>query len=321
MVGMLILALMLDSRDAQSIDAAKLYYFAGLSQAEVAQELGVSRPTVSKLLQHARDKGFVIFSLHDPREGADALVERLKQRFGLLDARVVRPATGDTAGLLADLGAAGASLLEELVHDDMRVGISWGNTMFAVAEHLRMQNLSGVHVIQLKGGHSHSERNTRDLETLSRFARAFNADMHILPLPVILDNVEAKRLVEQDRHIAGIMRAGASVDLAVFTVGDVQRESLLLNLGVLSDAEVDSLLETAVGDVCSRFYDASGQVADSLIDARTVGISVADLRARPTRVLVAGGVDKTLAIQVALDMGIATHLVIDHATAERVWDN
>lgn len=309
---------MLDSRDAQSIDAAKLYYLSGLSQAEVATELGVSRPTVSKLLQHARDMGFVVISLHDPREGADEVVDKLKARFGLVDARVVRPVTGDATGLLADLGAAGASLLEELVRDGMKVGISWGNTMFAVAEHLRTQNLSGVQVIQLKGGHSHSERNTKDVETLTRFARAFNADMHMLPLPVILDSAEAKQLVEADRHIAGIMRAGASADIAVFTAGDVHRESLLLNLGVLSEAETKSLLDSAVGDVCSRFYDASGNTADALIDARTVGISVADLRARPIRVLVAGGLEKATAIKVALEMGMATHLVIDHATAERI---
>lgn len=309
---------MLDSRDAQSIDAAKLYYLSGLSQAEVAAELGVSRPTVSKLLQHARESGFVVISLHDPREGADEVVDKLKARYGLVDVRVVRPASSQRADLLTDLGVTGAALLEELVTDGMKVGVSWGNTMFAVSEHLRAQNLSGVQVIQLKGGHSHSERNTRDVETLARFARAFNAEMQMLPLPVILDSAETKELVEADRHIASIMRAGAAADVAVFTVGDVHRESLLLNLGVLSESEIEALLGSAVGDVCSRFYDADGNVAHPLIDARTVGISVANLRSRPVRVLVAGGLEKADAIRVALEMGMATHLVIDHATAERI---
>ncbi|MFV8381439.1 sugar-binding transcriptional regulator [Corynebacterium hindlerae] len=309
---------MLDFRDAQAVDAAKLYYLSGLSQADVARELGISRPTVSKLLQLARDKGYVVISLHDPRERADELVEQLKAEFGLADARVVRPANNSAAELLASLGAAGAALVEELVHDDMKVGVSWGNTMFAVSEHLREQNLRGVEVIQLKGGHSHTDLNTKDIATLSRFARALNAEMKMLPLPVILDDVVTKELVVQDRHVAKVMAAGASSDLVVFTVGDVHRESLLLNLGYLSDSETESLLATAVGDACSRFFTASGDIADPRIDARTIGISLSDLRQRPLRVLVAGGVNKAEAIKTALAMGMATHVVIDHVTALRV---
>lgn len=311
---------MFDSRDAQAVDAAKLYYLTGLSQAEVAKELGVSRPTVSKLLQLAKEKGYVVISLHDPRERADELVEKLKARYGLLGARVVRPATNTPEELLADLGAAGAALVEDLVTDNMKVGISWGNTMFAIAEHLRTQDLHGVQVIQLKGGHSHTELNTKDLVTLSRFARAFNAEMQMLPLPVILDSAATKELVVQDRHIAQVMSEGANTDMAVFTVGDVHRESLLLNLGYLSESETESLLTTAVGDVCSRFYTEEGGIADPLIDARTVGITLDKLRERPIRVLVAGGVDKVAAIRTALDMGMATHLVVDHSTALRILE-
>ena len=43
----------MDKRDEQSIDALKLYYQQNLSQAEVAARLGISRPTVAKLLAHA----------------------------------------------------------------------------------------------------------------------------------------------------------------------------------------------------------------------------------------------------------------------------
>jgi deoxyribonucleoside regulator len=43
----------MDAREQQALDAAKLYYVRGLSQDEVAQQLGVSRPTVSKLIQTA----------------------------------------------------------------------------------------------------------------------------------------------------------------------------------------------------------------------------------------------------------------------------
>ncbi len=85
---------MLDQKDGQSIDAAKLYYNSGFSQAEVAQHLGVSRPTVSKLLSHASAHGFVTISIADPREQSDELVDQLRQRFALADARVTTTPPG-----------------------------------------------------------------------------------------------------------------------------------------------------------------------------------------------------------------------------------
>src|SRR5699024_11038677 len=64
----------------------------------------------------------------------------------------------------------------------------------------------------------------------------------------------------------------------------------------------------------------AGGVALPEVDARTVGITLADLRRVPTRVLVAGGSDKTEAIETALRTGLATHVVIDEATAARVLE-
>jgi len=309
---------MLDHKDCLSLDAAKLYYNSGFSQAEVAAHLGISRPTVSKLLTHAAERGFVTVSITDPREQSDELVSALCERFSLADARVT--ATPPGGSLLADLGSAGAALLEELITDHTSVGLSWGETMSAVASHLRKRPLEGVDIVQLKGGHSHSERSTKDLQTMQAFTQAFNAEAHLLPLPVIFDSVEAKEWVVRDRHISTILDMGASVDVAVFTAGAIEKESLALNLGYLTEEESEELLTNAVGDVCSRFYTAEGAIASPAVDARTVGIGLDDLTQRPTRILVAGGHTKTRAINVALEMGLATHLVTDQSTAHRLLE-
>ena len=78
----------MDKRDEQAVDALKLYYQQDLSQVDIAARMGLSRPTVAKLLAHGRDRGFVTITIHDPREEASELAARLEQRYGLACVRV-----------------------------------------------------------------------------------------------------------------------------------------------------------------------------------------------------------------------------------------
>ncbi|AKK11383.1 sugar-binding transcriptional regulator [Corynebacterium uterequi] len=308
----------MESRDEQALRAAKLYYISGMSQAEVAAEIGMSRPTVAKLLGLARERGYVTIEIHDPREQRGELTNRLLERYrdvGLSEARIVDVPRSGAEVLLGELGRAGAQLLTEHVHNGDLVGVSWGRTMYAVARALERSPRSGVEIVQLKGGMSYTQSTTNDVETITLFCQAFDAYARTLPLPVIFDNPEVKRIVESDRHIAQILELGRQTDVAIFTVGHIDQQSLPLTLGYLSDEEMTQLRQRAVGDVCSRFFTESGQVALRSVDERTVGISLADLATRPTRILVAGGQEKATAIDVALRMGLATHLVVDRDTA------
>ena len=308
----------MDSRDIQALTAVKLYYGEGLTQSKVADELGVSRPTVSKLLNWGREQGYVSIEIHDPREEASEIGSRMRESYGLSEVRLAQPARSGDSVLLRELGRVGAELLDDLVVDGTMVGVSWGKTMYSVSTQLKQKDVSGVEIVQLKGGMSHSDKSTNDIRTIGAFCHAFHAYARTLPLPVIFDSVETKRIVEQDRFIASVLALGRGVDIAVFTAGAVNEDSLALNLGQLSEEEKDLLTSRAVGDACSRFYRDDGGVALPEVDARTVGISLADLRRIPTRVLIAGGAKKARAIDVALKTNLATHLVIDDSTAGRL---
>src|SRR2546426_12387199 len=65
----------------------ELYYRQARSQKEIAQALGVSAATVSRLLKRAYDDGLVRVELDLPR--AEELEAALTERFGLRDAVVV----------------------------------------------------------------------------------------------------------------------------------------------------------------------------------------------------------------------------------------
>ena len=68
-----------------AISAAKLYYQSGFSQAEIAKELQLSRPSVSRLLQYAKDMGFVRIEIFDPIEDQGQLAQKVAAAYGLRD--------------------------------------------------------------------------------------------------------------------------------------------------------------------------------------------------------------------------------------------
>lgn len=310
----------MDSRDEQSLRAAKMYYRDNLSQAEVALALGISRPTTSKLIQHAHDRGFVTITIRDPREASSTIATALATKYGLTSVRLAQPVSQTTDDIVDALGHVGAQALRSLVTDGSSVGVSWGRTMYSIAQHLTEKNVHDVTIVQLKGGMSYTDRKTNDIETITLFCKAFHAYAHTLPLPVIFDNAETKELVEKDRFIANVLEQGRKTDIAVFTVGSARENSLALNLGSVTPSERTQLRQRAVGDICSRFFDANASVAVQSVDDRTVGITMEDLAHRPVRLLVAGGLHKVRALKVALKAGMATHLVTDQACAERLLE-
>ena len=50
----------------QMVDICEQYYLKGRNQQDIATELGLSRPSVSRLLNQARAEGIVTITVHNP---------------------------------------------------------------------------------------------------------------------------------------------------------------------------------------------------------------------------------------------------------------
>lgn len=298
-----------------SLKAAKLYYQNNWSQGEIATELGISRATVSRLLQHARDTGLVKIEIANPLAPAGDLTALLQEKYAIEHVLVVP--TQDTAprDLLDRVGAAAATYIEGIVKNDDIIGLGWGKTLHHVANHLDPKDVSGITVVQMKGSVANTESNNYAFESVNTFANAFHTLPQYLPLPVIFDHEQTKELVEQDTHIHHIIELGRQANIAVFTVGTVRDSALLFKLGYFTEKEQDYLQQHAVGDVFSRFIDQDGHVVDPDIDRRTIGIALDDLTTKPHSILVAANPAKVPAAHGALKAHYANTLIIDQASA------
>ncbi|WP_285168573.1 sugar-binding domain-containing protein, partial [Mycobacterium tuberculosis] len=85
-----------------------------------------------------------------------------------------------------------------------------------------------------------------------------------------------------------IIKAGEATNIALFTSGTVRSDAMLFNLGYLNATEIKRLQASSVGDIVSRFITKDGTIADSAINARTVGIQLEALKHKKYAILVAG---------------------------------
>ncbi|GAA4849208.1 DNA-binding transcriptional repressor DeoR [Paenibacillus vulneris] len=305
-----------DEKQRLSIEAARLYYLSDYSQQDIAARLGVSRPTVSRLLQNAKERGYVRIDIVDPQEDLDTLAHNLKIKFMLDTVHVCYSPLNEYQEIQKHISRNAAEYLHDIVQDSDIIGVTWGTTMYSVARHLQPKQVKGVEVVQLKGGVSHSHVNTYAAETVNLFAEAFHTAARYLPLPVIFDNIAVKEMVEKDRHIQRIIQLGKQANIAVFTVGTVKEDALLFRLGYFNKEEQERLQKTGAGDICSRFFDAKGNICIDEINDRTVGIDLPELRKKEKSILVAGGQRKIEAIRAALTGKYANILITDQYTAQ-----
>lgn len=300
----------MDEKIENSLRAAQLYYMDGLSQGQIARQLSISNATVSRLLQFARDKGIVRISIEHPMYNAEDIQKILTSNYGI-KIQVVPDMYGGTNKAIDSLGLYTADYLIETVESGDVIGIGWGKTIKAVADQMKPTKTDNVEVVMLKGTQSLSYRDNYAYDSIYNFARAFYADPNFLPLPTIFDSARTKELVEQDRFIRRVLDLGLRANVALYTVGTVNPDALLFQLGYLSQNQIDQLQDEAVGDILSHFIDEDAQIVSEELDIRTVGIRLDDLAKKERSILVASGIYKLDAVSAAINGGYCTEAIVD----------
>ena len=305
----------------QAVTISRLYYLEGATQAQIAKQLNLSRPTISRALQYARDNNIVNIQVNDPLSNVDDLKAQLQRKYQLDD--VVIADVGSAGNYQEDLdllGQAAAAYLPQIIHDNDTIGISWGRTLAAVARHLQPSDRKNVQVVYLKGTVANSTHNNFVVEVTKHFNACYHTQAEILPLPVIFDNQDIKKMVVKDRFIHSILTAAQQAQVALFTVGTTAPDATLFELGYLSKQEIAKLQKESVGDIVSQFVDVNGQIVDPALTARTVALPIEQLKEKRQAVLIAGGMAKLPAIRAALAGRYANVLVTDTNVALHLID-
>jgi DNA-binding transcriptional regulator LsrR (DeoR family) len=299
---------------------ASLYYQDNLTQAEIARRIGTSRSTISRLLHQAREERVIEITIHYLRKNDAAIEQELITRFGLRQARVLIGYGRTYEEILSGLGVLAARYIEGLLTKGTVLGISWGTAVHSTVEALQPNRKMPITVVQMIGAVGTGDPLIDGPDLARRLVNLYGGECHHLHAPLVVEHANVWKALLEEPRIAEPLSLADHADIALVGIGSpVAEMSSLLRAGFLDRAALARLRsQGAVGDICSRHYDAHGRVIDIELNQRTVGIQLETLHGIERVIGVAAGEAKTKAILGALRGRHINVLVTDDATARKV---
>lgn len=298
--------------------AAWLYFVDEWTQSAIAEKIGVSRVTVIKMLNEAKARGLVNVQMN-PRAASHVKMSRkIAEAFSLNSVTIIPDA--DNEPLVPRLGKAGAFALAAALKKGDVIGVAWGRTVLSVASTIALtETIDDLTVVQICGSSNGLSADFSPELCSSLLASKLRAQSVGLLAPATVTSPQLRDMLLAEPAIVAQFEVIRSANKVVFGVGDLGTNATIRNSQLHDEKTIDEVVKDgAIGVLIGRFIDENGNEVVSPSDDRMIGISLAELKAVPFRLCVAGGSQKTECILAALNGGFATDLVTDQATAERI---
>jgi DNA-binding transcriptional regulator LsrR (DeoR family) len=293
------------------VRVSRRYYELGETQEEIARDMGITRPQVSKLLKQARDTGIVEIRILDPADPPADAAEAVRARFGLRAVQIA-PSLASDELTRRRVGQLAATTLIARLRAGLTVGIGDGASMAAVADSMAAPaHPIDVVVVPLCGGYWGGSTSR---EPFRRIAEVVGGSVRGLLAPGLLDDRATRDALAAHAGIRAVTDLWERVDVAIFGIGGESWSEG--TVGPATYAELER--RRAIGEVLMAPFDAAGEFLETSLSARTLAMSPALLKRVPTTIGVASGAGKVPPILGALRSGVVGTLVTDIDTAVAV---
>jgi len=304
----------------QLAEVAWLYYGQERTQEQIALETGLSRPTISRMLRDARDRGIVEIRVHYPFQEASALEETLRSRLDLRDCRILAATNGDgpdDRDVPSRVGALAARFVQREMTDASIIGLGWGSMVDHVVRSGYLTNHRGSTVVQIQGSIGGATRDIDGAGLAGALGKELGARVHSLSAPMVVADVSVRAGLLRDQHIRHTLELGKRADVILVGIGAVSPQSGLYRAGYLNDADLEYIrAQHAVGDVCGNYFARNGDICPLEINERMITLNAEAIRRAPLRVGVSSGMAKALPNIGAARSGLINVLIADEDAAK-----
>ncbi|GLK86831.1 sugar-binding transcriptional regulator [Ancylobacter defluvii] len=307
------------STDDQAARAAWLYYVGGLTQDQIATEMGVSRQRAQRLVSRAVAAGLIHVRLNHHLASCQELETALRERFHLVRCRVM-PGLGPDRDPVRAIAPAAAAEMERVLREPtpLVVALGTGRAMRGMVEALGVIDAPQHRLVSLIGNIA-PDGSASYFDVIMRLAEKVHAPHYPMPVPVISDTAEENLTFQSLGPVRKVRELARAADVTFVGVGQMSDDAPLLTDGFLKPAELSEVQRAgAVGEVAGRIFDAEGRYLDLAINQRLGGMHAPAPRPDRPVIGLAAGPSKVAAIAAALRSGILNGLITDEPTARSV---
>ena len=298
--------------------AGWLYYVGGMTQDQIATELGVSRQRAQRLVSRAMAEGLIQVRLSHRIGTCLDLEAALTDRYGLTRCRVV-PSLAPGGDAVRATSPAAAAELERVLRmpEPKVVALGTGRSMRGMVDALEPMEAEQLRLVSLIGNIA-PDGSASFFDVVMRIADKVRAPHYPMPVPVISTTAEENAAFHALAPVRRVVDLAKAADVIFVGVGQMSNDAPLLADGFVTRAELDEMQAAgAVGEVAGWVYDSAGKYLDVGTNRRTGGVRVEPGLDR-LAIGVAAGPSKVRAIAAALQSRIINGLVTDEATATAI---
>lgn len=264
--------LFVSSRTDLLVRISELYYQQNLSQQDISKITGISRPTISRLLDEAKETGVVEIIVHSPINKNPQLSHLVRTTFGLRDAVIVA-GDYDFDQSLTRCAHCAVDFLSTVLENNMSIGISWGRALEALCDVLEPTNYSdyyNVTVVQMVGCLGTGNPRVDGLELALRLSKKVNGTYSNIYAPVYVDSELVYSYLTAEPQIEATLKKAGTVDIILTGIGSLNdANGSLYKSGCYNAEERKELMRRgAVSSLLGRMFDING--SEVQLDGRYV---------------------------------------------------
>ncbi|MGY5778296.1 sugar-binding transcriptional regulator [Rhizobium sp. LEGMi135b] len=303
----------------QMHQALVLHFLEGLTQAQIADQLGLSHATVNRLIKRGRQLGLVEIKIKSPVEPLVDMEEQLLAVGGISRAIVVPTVSDNLQTTLQTVGEAAARLLLEQIVDGDTICITGGKGVSAVVAGLQTSRSFDVAVVPATGcvqGKHYTDVN----HVSTMMADRLGGHSFQIHAPLFADSAAERDMLINMRSVADVFRQAREAKVAVVGIGSIlSDDSSYYDLHPSSSTDRAAIERSGAScELLAHLLDDRGSVCDYSLNRSLVSLTLSEFASIPTKIGVASGPNKAGPILSVMRGHHLDTLVTDEATGTRI---